>query len=171
LKFKELQATLGKLIVERAQLELGATRTINGRKVRRVASDALRKGLNFTINGKNLSLNSVQKYGAFIHYGVNGTKKKWGSQFSYGSKQPPIEPIIKWMRLKGIKVRKVGGAFAKQTPKAVRGLAFGISKKIKENGIAPLPYYNLAISNVLKTQSALIAKAIKKDVELLLNFD
>ena len=182
MKFKELQATLGKLIVERAQLELGATRTINGRKVRRVASDALRKGLNFTINGKNLSLNSVQKYGAFIHYGVNGTKKKWGSQFSYGSKQPPLGPIVGWMRKKGVRPRNKAGGFQKQGPKNIKlggysvstqeaGLAFGISKKIKENGIAPLPYYNLAISNVLKTQSALIAKAIKKDVELLLNFD
>jgi hypothetical protein len=184
LKFKELQATLGKLIVERAQLELGATRTINGRKVRRVASDALRKGLNFTINGKNLSLNSVQKYGAFIHYGVNGTKKKWGSQFSYksGTKPIPLGPIVGWMRKKGVRPRNKAGGFQKQGPKKVKiggysvstqeaGLAFAIGRKTKENGIAPLPYYNLAISNVLKTQSALIAKAIKKDVELLLNFD
>ncbi len=75
------------------------------------------------------------------------------------------------MRIKGIKVRKTGGSFAKQTPKAVRGLAFGIAKKIKENGIAPLPYYNLAIGNVFRTQKALIAAAVKKDIELLLNFD
>lgn len=171
MKFKELQVTLGKLIIERAQLELGTTRTIRGRKVRRVASDDLRRGLSYSIKGKNISLNTNQTYGAFIHYGVNGTKKKWGSQFSYGSKQPPIEPIMKWMRIKGIKVRKKGGAFAKQTPKAVRGLAFGIARKVKENGIAPLPYYNLAIGNVFRTQQALIDKAVKKDIELLLNFD
>ena len=171
MRFKELQATLGKLIVERAQLELGTTRTIRGRKVRRVASDDLRRGLSYSIKGKNISLNTNQTYGAFIHYGVNGTRKKWGSQFSYGSKQPPIEPIMKWMRIKGIKVRKSGGAFAKQTPKAVRGLAFGIARKVKENGIAPLPYYDLAIGQVFKTQTVLIDKAVKKDIELLLNFD
>ena len=171
MKFKELQSTLGRLIVERAQLELGTTRTINGKKVRRVASDNLRRGLSYSVNGKKVNFNTNQAYGGFIHYGVNGTKKTWGSPFSYGSKQPPIEPILKWMRIKGIKVRKTGGSFAKQTPKAVRGLAFGIAKKIKENGIAPLPYYNLAIGNVFRTQKALIAAAVKKDIELLLNFD
>jgi len=123
MKFKELQATLGKLIVERAQLELGTTRTINGKKVRRVASDNLRRGLSYSVNGKKVNFNTNQAYGGFIHYGVNGTKKTWGSPFSYVSKQPPIEPILKWMRIKGIKVRKTGGSFAKQTPKAVRGLA------------------------------------------------
>jgi len=184
LKFKELQATLGKLIVERAQLELGTTRTIRGRKVRRVASDDLRRGLSYSIKGKNISLNTNQTYGAFIHYGVNGTRKKWGSQFSYksGTKPIPLEPIVGWMRKKGIRPRNKAGSFQKQGTKKIKiggytvstqeaGLAFGIGRKIKENGIAPLPYYDLAIGQVFKTQTVLIDKAVKKDIELLLNFD
>ena len=182
MKFKELQSTLGRLIVERAQLELGTTRTINGKKVRRVASDNLRRGLSYSVNGKKVNFNTNQAYGGFIHYGVNGTKKTWGSPFSYGSKQPPAKDIVGWMRKKGIRPRNSQGGFQKQGAKKVKignylvstqeaGLAFAIGKKIKENGIAPLPYYNLAIGNVFRTQKALIAAAVKKDIELLLNFD
>ena len=54
MKFKELQDTLGRIVVERAQLEIGTTRSINGKKVRRVASGDLRKNLQYTINGKNI---------------------------------------------------------------------------------------------------------------------
>jgi len=184
MRFKELQATLGKLIVERAQLELGTTRTINGKKVRRVASDSLRKGLSFSSNGKIVKFNTNQAYGGFIHYGVNGTKKKWGSPFSYksGTKPIPLEGIVEWMRRKGIRPRNKAGGFQKQGAKKVEiggyivstqeaGLAFAIGKKIKENGIAPLPYYDLAIGQVFRTQKALIDKAVKKDIELQINFD
>tara|TARA_R110002020_G_scaffold40381_3_gene119424 strand:+ start:55 stop:570 length:516 start_codon:yes stop_codon:yes gene_type:complete len=171
MKFKNLQNILGELIVERAQLELGTTRTLYGRKVRRVASDKLRKGLSFSVNGKKLNFNTNQNYGVFIHYGVNGTKTKYGSTFSYGSKQPPLEPILQWMKIKGVRVRKANGGFDKQTPQKVKGLAFAIARKVKERGIAPLPYYDIAIGHVLRTKKDLIEKAVVKEIELQINFD
>jgi len=172
MKFNELQKTLGTLIVERAQLELGTTRSINGKKVRRVASGDLRKNLQYTINGKNILFGAKppsNDYASFVHYGVNGTKKSQGSQFSFGSKQPPSSPILRWMKQKGIKVRNQDGSFAKQTESAKKGLAFVIARKIKEQGITPLPYYDMAIKYAFQTQKDLIEKALVKDIELNLN--
>jgi len=166
MKFNELQKTVGTLIVERAQLEIGTTRTIRGRKVRRVASDKLRKGLSFVVNGKNIGLTTDQDHGEFIHYGVNGTKQKFGSQFSFGTKQPPSEPILRWMKQKGVRVRTAEGAFAKQTESAKKGLAFVIARSVKEKGIVPLPYYDMAIKYAFQTQQDLIEKALVKDIEL-----
>lgn len=169
MKFNELQKTLGTLIVERAQLELGTTRSINGKKVRRVASGDLRKNLLFTIKGKNILFSAkapADKYASFVHYGVNGTKKRQGSPFSFGSKQPPTSPILRWMKQKGIKVRNQDGSFAKQTESAKKGLAFVIARKIKEQGITPLPYYDMAIKYAFQTQKDLIEKALVKDIEL-----
>jgi len=169
MKFKELQDTLGRIIVERAQLEIGTTRSINGKKVRRVASGDLRRNLQFTTKGKNLLFSAKapsKGYAAFVHYGVNGTKKSQGSPFSFGSKQPPSEPILRWMKMKGVKVRNQDGSFAKQTESAKKGLAFVIARKIKEQGITPLPYYNMAIKYVFQTQKDLIEKALVKDIEL-----
>lgn len=169
MKFNELQKTLGTLIVERAQLELGTTRSINGKKVRRVASGDLRKNLQYTINGKNILFGAKppsNDYASFVHYGVNGTKKNQGSQFGFGSKQPPSSPILRWMKQKGIKVRNQDGSFAKQTESAKKGLAFVIARKIKEQGITPLPYYDMAIKYAFQTQQDLIEKALVKDIEL-----
>lgn len=176
MKFKELQETLGKLIVERAQLELGTTRTLYGRKVRRVASDKLRKGLSFSVNGKKLNFNTNQNYGVFIHYGVNGTKTTYNAPFSYksgksGNSKGKIDSIMDWMKVKGVRVRKADGSFAKQTDENRRGLAFGIAKKVKKTGIAPLPYYDMAIGHVLRTKKNLIEKAVVKEIELQINFD
>lgn len=174
MKFKELQDTLGRIVVERAQLEIGTTRSINGKKVRRVASGDLRKNLQYTINGKNILFSAKapsKKYAAFVHYGVNGTKKSQGSPFSFGSKQPPSEPILRWMKKKRIRPRDANGSFksfsnSEQAEKANLNLAIRIAKSIKEKGITPLPYYDMAIKYAFQTQQDLIEKALVKDIEL-----
>lgn len=172
MKFNELQKTLGTLIVERAQLELGTTRSINGKKVRRVASGDLRKNLQYTINGKNILFGAKppsNDYASFVHYGVNGTEKSWGSPYSFknnfvGSKM--VSAIEKWMKAKGVKVRGEGGKFVKQTDSAKTGMAFAIAKAKKKKGTAPLPYYDMAIKYAFQTQQDLIEKALVKDIEL-----
>jgi hypothetical protein len=174
MKFNELQKTLGTLIVERAQLELGTTRSINGKKVRRVASGDLRKNLQYTINGKNILFGAKppsNDYASFVHYGVNGTKKNQGSQFSFGSKQPPSSPILRWMKQKRIRPRDANGSFksfsnSEQAENANLNLAIRIAKSIKEKGITPLPYYDMAIKYAFQTQKDLIEKALVKDIEL-----
>ena len=171
MKLDNLKKELGTSVVQRAQLELGVTRKINGKKVRRVASDKLRKSLTYIVNGRKINFVTGVPYGKFIHEGVNGTNQNWGSEYSFGSKQPPLDPIKRWMKQKGVRVRKKGGGFAKQTEANVNGLAYAISKGVKIKGIAPVPFYSLAISNIFQTQSNLVDEALRKDIELIIDLE
>ena len=78
----------------------------------------------------------MEEYGFFQDKGVSGTKRKYDTPFSYKSKQPPIAPIENWIRNKGIKPRDSKGRFISN-----RGLAFAISRSIKEKGIKPSLFF------------------------------
>lgn len=174
MKLDNLKKELGTSVVQRAQLELGVTRKINGKKVRRVASDKLRKSLTYIVNGRKINFVTGVPYGKFIHEGVNGTKQNWGSEYSYKNNfvgRKMTEPIEEWMRQKGIKVRDKNGSFVKQTKEAKESLAYVIAKGVKIKGIAPVPFYSLAISNIFQTQSNLVDEALRKDIELIIDLE
>ena len=166
---------LGRLIVQRAKYELKVNRTIRGKKVRRVASGSLLNSLAFDKKGGNLLFRATS-YGAFIHYGVNGTKVKHGAPFSYTNKQPPSKEIEEWIRVKGVRLRKVVmrngvkvNTFVQNNDKNRKSAAFAIARGIKQNGIAPVPFYDNAIGYVLENKDKLIQEAIEKEIAFILD--
>jgi hypothetical protein len=145
----------GNATVERAQRNLGATRTVRGKKRRAVATDALRKSLKFTVraskSGYNFSFKSLS-YGKYVEFGRKAN-----------SKQPPSEPILQWIKAKRIKPKE-DGKFVKATPARLKGLAFMISRKIGKQGIEPLYFYRDAINDTLEEYSERIATELTKQI-------
>lgn len=87
----------------------------------------------------------MEEYGYFQDKGVSGTKRRYDTPFSYKSKQPPIEPIERWIKNKGIVPRNIKGKFTSK-----RGLAFAISRSIKEKGIKPSLFFTKPFEKAFK---------------------
>ena len=190
MRIKELKDYLGKKITERAQYELTVERKVQGKRVRRKASGDLQRSLTYEVKGRKLRFyakGDAGKYATFIHYGVNGTKKKWGSPFSYRDKMPPIEPIMKWMKVKGVRLRKVVvrngvkvNTFVPRYSTITRGkrkgqkvdnavsAAFAIAKGVQRDGIIPVPFFDKAVGHVMEREREAIEKAIEKEIEFIL---
>ena len=155
-------------VVERAMRNLGATRTVNGRKRRAVASGRLKDSLTYKLRIRynkptiDFTTNSTetQQYADIVEFGRKP-----------GSKQPPVEPIIRWMKTKPVKLRAKGGGFVKQTEEGLRRAAWAISASIGRRGIPPLRYYRDAIEDALDQRGQDFLDALQKELEtrLLLN--
>jgi len=145
----------GNATVERAQRNLGATRSVRGKRRRAVSTDALRKSLKFTLrtskSGYNFTFKSLS-YGKYVEYGRKPN-----------SKQPPTEPILKWIKDKRIKPKEEG-KFVKATPARLKGLAYMISRKIGKQGIEPLYFYRDAINDTLDEYGNRIADELTKQI-------
>jgi hypothetical protein len=154
-----LLRSFGVATVERAQRNLGATRTVRGKKRRAVATDKLRKSLKFTLRttkkGYSFNFKSLS-YGRYVEYGRGPTKNKGGK----GELRKNIE---KWIENKNIKPRE-NGKFVKATPARLKGLAFVISRKIHEQGIEPLYFYRDAINDTLEEYGQRIAEELTKKI-------
>jgi hypothetical protein len=181
IEFIELGKALnqfGAEVVESAQLELGTTQMIGGRKVRRVASGALKQSLYhkvFVRKGKMRVDFGGAEYGLFIHEGVNGTRVNQGSPFSFKSAMVNVGAIERWIKVKPIRLRKTFinangqkvSQFVEQNEKNLKSAAIAIAKSVARKGIAPLPFYRLAVDNVYPKWESKIAEAIEIDT---LNF-
>lgn len=171
----------GAYAVESAQLELGTTRKIRGRNVRRVASGDLQKSLFstvFTREGKKVvgfgAKGKANEYAGYIHEGVNGTLKKHNSQFSFTERHVAIPPILAWLKTKRIQPRrkavgKTGGRKFKPNVSAggkdnLLALAFAVATSIAQNGIVPLPFMKLGVERSLRKYDKKILEALGKDV-------
>lgn len=178
MRIKELKDYLGKKITERARYELTVERKVRGKRVRRKATGDLQRSLTYDVKGKKLRFyakGDAGKYATFIHYGVNGTKKKWGSPFSYGDKMPPLTPIMNWLKVKNIRLRKVVtrngvkvNTFVRNTESNRKSAAFAISKGVQRDGIIPVPYFDKAVGYVMEREREAIEKAIEKEIEFIL---
>lgn len=179
MRINELKDYLGKKIVERAKKELTTRRKLYGRTVQRRATGNLERSLTFDVKGNKLRFyakGDASEYASFIHYGVNGTKYFYGSPFSYKQKMPPIEPIMKWMKAKGLRLRKVVmkngvrvNTFVANTEENRKSAAFAIAKGVQQRGIAPTPYFDMAVSEVMKREEKKIEEAINKEIEFILD--
>lgn len=87
----------------------------------------------------------MEEYGFFQDKGVSGTKRRYDTPFKYTNKQPPIEPIERWIKNKGIVPRNSKGRFTSK-----RGLAFAISRSIKEKGIKPSLFFTKPFEKAFK---------------------
>ena len=87
----------------------------------------------------------MEEYGFFQDKGVSGTKRRYDTPFKYTNKQPPVEPIERWIKSKGIVPRNSKGRFTSK-----RGLAFAISRSIKEKGIKPSLFFTKPFEKAFK---------------------
>jgi len=157
----------GKKVVEAAQRNLGATRTVNGKKRRSVASGTLKESLTFE--------NKTRYNKPILQFKAKGDASKYAKYVHDGrkpnSKPPPVEPILKWMKIKPIRLRKEGGGFAKVTEAGLRGAAFAIAKSIGKKGIPAVPYFSEAIDSELEKAGPSFILALKKEIEFRLVFN
>jgi len=99
-------------------------------------------------------------YGIYKDEGVDGTKKKHNSRFSYDRKGPPIREISKWISQKGIKGRDKKGRFIRN-----ESLAFLISRSIKRDGIKPTKFFSNAFEKEFLKMPDKIVEAFGLDVD------
>ena len=171
-KFVKVCQQFGDYAVESAQLELGTTRTIRGRKVRRVFSGNLQNSLYSRTyvrsKGKGTTRivfgakGSAGNYASFIEYGVNGTKTRVGSPFSFKGKFVNIGAIEKMVRNNKFRIRRKG-QFVAKTESNIRGTAFVIARSIAEKGIVGVPYMRKGIERAYKKYESKLANALIED--------
>ena len=139
-----------------AKRELG-TRRIGKNKRYGEATGTLRRSLSVRIVGGAMG-------GTQIFY-VNGTIKKHGSPYSYGSKAPPIAAIREWMKVKPVRLRDKNGQFIEQTEARLNSAAFGIAQGIKKNGIVGVKYYERAYDLMWPRWQDKLYNAMQSDIE------
>lgn len=159
----------GKKIVERAQLELGTTRSYvsgSGKSYRgkKVASDSLRKGLRFIVKKQKDSFrmnfgstSAVSDYAGVVHFGRRR-----------GAKQPPSSELVAWLKKKGFRAKDPDtGAFVRTKEYHYRGMAYVIARSIKEHGTPAFPYYSLAFKHYDTQLTDALLKALTLDVDVI----
>lgn len=84
-----------------------------------------------------------------------------------GARQPPVEPIKKWMELRGIQPREIKrdrqGRFGNKD-KALTSLAWAISKAISRDGIPPFPFLQDAYKEMKSEIRRIIREGIKREL-------
>ena len=157
------------------EVNLAAKRELGSRKIGKnrsygVASRSLQKSLEYKISGGRVSFGSPLPYAAFIHWGVNGTRKNRNAPYSFRSKQPPMEPILQWMKAKPVRLRDASGKFVKQTESRLRSAAFLIARSIKRKGIEGLRYYTVALESIVPQYREELGQALAQDLLRSLEF-
>jgi hypothetical protein len=149
-------------VIARAQRNLGAFRTINGKRRRRVSTGRLKNSLQYFVARDKFrtvvdftTKDEVDSYAGVIEMG----RRK-------GARQPPSSAILQWMDDKNIRLQKKGGGFIKETPALRKSVAFIIARSIKENGIEGIYYYRDAIRDAIENADELFLEALKKEIEI-----
>lgn len=172
---KNLNAVLTKFadeVVKSAKRHLGG-RKIGKNKSYGVASGTLKRSLSYRIRVQGDTIKSItfgakgkaDKYAAFLHWGVDGTRKNQKSPFFKFKKQPPSSVFVPWIKAKGIKLRDKKGRFKKQTESNVNSLAFLIARSVKRKGIVGLRFYEKAFTAVSKRFDKKMGDAIAEDIK------
>lgn len=168
MKFKRTEKALNKFALKTMTFARG-----NLLRQKKNASGALRDSIDYNITttrkGENISSFRLQftlaDYGTFVEDGVNGTRKKYGSPYSYTTKQPPSSVILGWLKSKPVKLRDSKGRFRKNKKGELNTLAFLIARKIKERGLKPAPFLKPSFEKVFKGLDKEIVKDFALDME------
>lgn len=135
----EIIDKFGSRIVDLARINLGATYTAkrsNGKTYRKRIdnSGALRKSLKHEVKTRG-------EDGRFISGRLEFSMLDYGKYVDAGRKKGkgiPIDPLVKWIKSKPIRLRDLEtGSFVKATDAKIKSLAFLISRNAKKNGIEP----------------------------------
>ena len=168
-KFEAILQEFAEETRDAARRELGS-RTIGKNRNYGVATRRLQKSLTFSIKGGSVSFGSPLPYAGFLHWGVNGTRKNRNAPYSFRSKQPPMEPILQWMKAKPVRLRDASGKFVKQTESRLRSAAFLIARSIKRKGIEGLRYYTVALESIVPQYREELGQALAQDLLRSLEF-
>jgi hypothetical protein len=151
-----------KRVIERAQRNLGSTRTIKGKKVRRVSTGTLKDSLTYTIKNKARSTEMI--------FGASGRAKKYADVIEEGRRAgatpPPVGAIMEWMKQKPVRLRGPKGGFIKTTPKGLRSAAFAIARAIGERGVVGIHFMTEAIEEELESAGEDFTDQLIKDLQI-----
>jgi len=164
-------------VLAQAKINIGLKRTIRGKQARRVATGTLQNDLTYRLWKRGATMQvifttkqkSTRDYADVIEEGRTP-----------GSKPPPVAPILKWLKVKGIQMRDDRGRFKKQpklvlknkrsktktraTDKEWNQLAYVIARSIGRNGIEGIHYMRDAVSFVAPQYKKKLALGVKTAV-------
>jgi hypothetical protein len=147
-------------IIERAQRNIGATRTIRGKRRRRVSTGNLKNSLRYKLKRKS--------DGANVVFDAKGSASKYWDVIERGrrpnKKPPPIDAIVDWIKKKPIRLQAKGGGFIKSTPQAQRAAAYLIARAIGKRGIEGIHFYEEAIQAAIEDWGSRLEEAMAKDI-------
>ena len=156
-----------------------ARRHLGGRKIGKnknygVSTGTLKRSLSYKIRVRGNEVREVtfgakgnaNKYAAYLHWGVDGTRKSQKSpffkfKFDNPSKKHRLE-LMKWIRAKGIKSRDEKGRFKKQSAES---LAFVLGRAVKRKGIVGLRFYEKAYTAVSARYNEKFGEAVVQDLQ------
>jgi hypothetical protein len=150
---------MAKRFVELMQSDYRMKRKVGKNFTNAVASGTLEKSLKYRLQIKGSSINiSIYAKGKASNYFLareNGRKP---------GKQPPVDAILEWMRIKPIKLRdRESGKFQKPTEALKRQVAFLIARKIGKQGMKGWHAFDYAYENIWDEYEAKIIDAYGKD--------
>jgi hypothetical protein len=150
---------MAKRFVELMQSDYRMKRKVGRNFTNAVASGTLEKSLKYRLQIKGQSINiSIYAKGKASNYFLareNGRKP---------GKQPPVDAILEWMRIKPIKLRdRESGKFQKPTEALKRQVAFLIARKIGKQGMKGWHAFDYAMENIWDEYEAQVVAAYQKD--------
>jgi len=93
----------------------------------------------------------------FQDAGVNGSRVKlYDTPFSYKTKRPPIEPILEWIKRKNsntVNNKPYSGKETQFKESDKESMAYAISEKIFQRGMAPTNVYSKEIPKLIEDVS------------------
>lgn len=176
---KQQMNKLGARVVKLAQINLGASQTIDGKKRVTDASGDLRSSLGYRIkqnrtstgqfsSGFKLELTSSVDYASFVEQGVKGSESTKpsakNSPFKFKSKNLPSGVLAGWIKDKPIKLRDMGtGKFSENTKTAKKQLAFLLGRAVATKGISAVKYFADAVEQAIPKDGGEVAVAMALD--------
>lgn len=178
-------------VIRVAKIDIEAKRTINGRRTNRVASGNLRDSLTYTLleTSKGTQIAFTVKDAKTAEYADVIDKGRRPNR-----KQPPTEAILKWMKIKGIKLRDSNNKILKKQPvmklKTVKvkakgkrkaknvkratdsrwnAAAYNIARAIGKRGIVGINYMDNAIQPVWREYDDVFGEALNKMMRIRLD--
>lgn len=118
----------------------------------------------------------MEEYGMFQDLGVKGAnpslvkggvQKSPLSKFTFRNKMPPLQPILNWVKIRGLRLRDEKGRFKRGTQKS---LAHIIQKSIYAQGIKPSLFFTKPFVRQFKKLPDEIIEAFGLDLEEFIKF-
>lgn len=159
-------------VLKSAKRHLGRRRVGRNRSYG-VATGLLKKSLTYRVRVRGEEIRQItfgvkgkaDKYGAFLHWGVDGTRRDQKSPFFKFRKQPPSKVFKKWIKQKGIRLRDKQGRYIEHSESNINSAAFLMARSVKHKGIVGLRFYQKAFASVQARFAKKVPDAIVQDVQ------
>ncbi len=143
--------------------------------VRKSKRNLLVKKLRRTASGKRVT-SKIDNTGELVRslkYKVSrGTLKfemaeygEWVDEGRKPGKYAPPQVIEKWVKRKPVRLRDKQGRFMKQTPKAMKSLAFLINRGIHDYGIRPTKFFSKPFNFEFNKMGKRVPEAIDRNIK------